>query len=250
MFTAADVVDSMDNCIYNPGCFFMELGHGYFHTANSRLSLFADESRWAIVFEKSGYANRARRIELELNYFGNCLHSLEPGGSHGQFFYNARRVELVSAEALNEVEIDFELIAPETREIQVRDTVVALPDSPQRYAKWFPEADPENDDPVGFDQLGIYLAFEYEALCRATDAELRQCIPQDLPFLMHIQEWQHRYYYYLENGDHRELLGDRPSSYETYRMVAEVLANRDPSRWRPTLPANNHWKFWPDAGTL
>lgn len=44
--------------------------------------------------------------------------------------------------------------------------------------------------------------------------------------------------------------GDAPSSYETYRLIAEVLANRDPARWRPTLTPNNHWTNWPQAGSL
>lgn len=58
-FTAKDVVDDLDKCIIDePYCFFMNLEHGYFYTANSRLTLYADESRWAIVFEKNGYANR------------------------------------------------------------------------------------------------------------------------------------------------------------------------------------------------
>lgn len=37
----------------------MDLEHPYFYTANSRLSLFADDANRTIVFEKSGYANRA-----------------------------------------------------------------------------------------------------------------------------------------------------------------------------------------------
>ena len=57
--------------MYNPGCFLMDLEHPYSYTANSRLSLFAGDANRAIVFEKSGYANRAGEIEPELNLFGS-----------------------------------------------------------------------------------------------------------------------------------------------------------------------------------
>lgn len=81
-FVAKDVIYHLDSCVIGePYCFFMDLGHGYLYTANSRLTLYADEGRWAIVFEKSGYANRGGRIELELNFFGNCLHNLDRAGA-------------------------------------------------------------------------------------------------------------------------------------------------------------------------
>jgi hypothetical protein len=79
-YAERDILDYLDNCVaYNPGCFFMDLEHGYSHTANSRLSLFADDTNRANVFEKSGYANRALDIELELNLFGSDLRNLKPG---------------------------------------------------------------------------------------------------------------------------------------------------------------------------
>jgi hypothetical protein len=90
-FTAKDVVDQLDNCIMDePYWFFMDLQNGYFYTANSRLTLYADESRWAIVFEKNGYNNRALRIDLELNFFGNCLQNLDRAGADDRYVCNAK----------------------------------------------------------------------------------------------------------------------------------------------------------------
>lgn len=57
-FTQKDILDYLeatDQEIYH---FFIDLEHPYFFTAGSRLTLYADDKRWAIVFEKSGYANR------------------------------------------------------------------------------------------------------------------------------------------------------------------------------------------------
>src|SRR5690606_12484622 len=53
--------------------FFPDLEHGYFVTAGSRIHLYADSTRWAIVFEKSGYENRGFCGGIDLNYFGNCI---------------------------------------------------------------------------------------------------------------------------------------------------------------------------------
>lgn len=57
-------------------------------------------------------------------------------------------------------------------------------------------------------------------------------------------------YYHYVNGPDKELMGDAPSSYETFLLIADVLVNRDPSRFRPTLPPNNHWRNWAAAGGL
>ena len=85
------VLGYLDNCVaYNPGCFFMDLEHPYFYTANSRHSLFAVDTNWDIVFEKSGYANRAFEIELEPNFFGSDLRNLKPGGRYNESAYDFR----------------------------------------------------------------------------------------------------------------------------------------------------------------
>jgi hypothetical protein len=66
---------------YNPGCFFVAyLENGYFYAANSRRSLFADVANSSIVFENSGYANRALGFEPKLNFFGSEPSNLISGG--------------------------------------------------------------------------------------------------------------------------------------------------------------------------
>ncbi len=102
---------------------------------------------------------------------------------------------------------------------------------------------------VTFEDLGRYLTFEHEELCRATLEELRTCLPGDLPFLTHIDEWHHRTYGYAPDVD-PPIIGDKPTSYETFPLIAEVLVSGDPSRYRPTLAPTNHWSNWPEAGAL
>lgn len=248
-FNAKDVLDFLDNCVVqNPGFFFMDLEHGYFDTANSRLSLYADRARWAIVFEKNGFANRGGRIELELNYFGNCLRNLEPGGLYYHFNYNSKYFSLVSGDSLEKIQGEFEDVLPDAKEIMIRDQSVPLPSSKEEYKKWIPDLAPSSD--VHFRDLARYLAYEHEALMRASDEEKRMCIPDDIPLLMTIDAWNHRSYSFYRNGQDAHVTGTVPSSHETFQLIAETLAHQDPKKFKPTVAPNNHWKFWPEAGSL
>ena len=134
-FTAKDVVDHLDKCIIDePYCFFMHLQHGYFYTANSRLTLYADENRWAIVFEKNGYANRDSRIELELNFFGNCLRNLDRAGANDRYVCNAKSITLVDEDALSEIASDFEQVSPSATSVRLRGEPVRIPSTKEEFA--------------------------------------------------------------------------------------------------------------------
>ncbi|HET9688275.1 MAG TPA: hypothetical protein VFP79_13985, partial [Pseudolabrys sp.] len=255
-FTAKDLVDYLDRCVIkNPLWSFMNLQHPYIYTANSRLSLYADDARWAIVFEKNGYENRNHTITLELNFFGNCLQDLERGGADNRYTSNARYLTLIDGDAWDEITSSLsEGSWPTATSVSLRQRTVQLPATKQQYAKWVPDIvedtavitgrDPSTGKdiniPAGLgrpteDDLGRYLAFEYADLCRATDAEKRSSLPADLPEIMTVDEWHHRYYHYYRNGPDEQVMGDAPSSYETFPLLAEVLVARDPSRFRPTL---------------
>lgn len=43
---------------------------------------------------------------------------------------------------------------------------------------------------------------------------------------------------------------NRPSSYETWQLIAKVLVTGDITQYKPTLEPTSHWKNWPDAGTM
>lgn len=64
--TSESILNYLDTCVEASFFNFMELDHPYFHTANSRLSLFADQENWATVFERSAYSDGSWSLELEL----------------------------------------------------------------------------------------------------------------------------------------------------------------------------------------
>ncbi|HUZ59451.1 MAG TPA: hypothetical protein VMU83_11785 [Hanamia sp.] len=43
---------------------------------------------------------------------------------------------------------------------------------------------------------------------------------------------------------------NRPSSYETWQLIAKVIVTGDTSFYKPTFEANTHWKNWLDSGSL
>jgi uncharacterized protein DUF7003 len=73
----------------------------------------------------------------------------------------------------------------------------------------------------------------------AEESELRRRIPADLPEVLRLDEWHQP-----------DIIDRQPSETETYRLLAEVLATANPTRYRPTLPPNTHWSNWPDSGSL
>ena len=252
-FTAADVLEFLDRCLAdNPLWTFVDLTHPYVYTANSRLTLFADEQRWALVGEVSGYSPRAARFSLTMTWFGNCLRALERGGDRNQFTRNTEFLTLIEQVALGVMMAKFDAGATPLIAVPVRDGTVYVPGTaaelqplvPDILTRGYPK-EPRIQD------LCRYIAYAYPDACRATEAEKRLHLPADLPYLMMVDEWHHRSFDYYANGlEPRRPIGDAPSSYETYRLIADVLATRHPRRYRPTLRPNSHWTNWPAAGSL
>jgi Uri superfamily endonuclease len=53
----------------------------------------------------------------------------------------------------------------------------------------------------------------------------------------------------LEQNE-KERQSNSPGSYETWQMIAGVLATGDIAIYKPALAPNSHWSNWPDAGSL
>jgi hypothetical protein len=245
-FTAQDVLAYLEECNSDAECyrFFIDLEHGYFEGATTYLHLFADKDRWAMVFETAGYGNRAMAVLLDLYHYGNCLRGLPRAGRDGIYECNLHSVELIDFDELKRIEQDFESISLSAGTVRVRAEDVVVPSDPRTYEAAGIDV---GDGCVPVAGLVRLLATTTPRPFHATEAELRTHVPADLPRILTIDEWHHRYY---ANGYDGKLMGERPSSYETYPLLAEVLVSRDPTRWRPRLPANTHWSNWPEAGGL
>ncbi len=233
-----------EEIIYN---FFPDLEHGYFFTAGSKIHLYADSSRWAIVFEKSGYSNRGYAARIELDYFGNCINYIKEVSGKWEYISNSQILTLISPDEFTRIkdpdENSYELINSDTKQIQIRDTVFMFDNNYENYKNLGINTDTTHDNPknlISFEALIRYLNETSPALISATEKEITEHIPNDIPKIMTIDKFHFESWY-----DKSKL----PSQQETYQLIAKILTTRDSSNWKPTLKANNHWSNW-ESGHL
>jgi hypothetical protein len=218
---------------------FINLEEPEFFTAGSRLTLYGDKYRWAIVFEKSGYSAGAGTIEL--TYFGNCLINQERVGVKDLDTSNQKLITLTTGDEMQKIETQFEFVSNKSNMIKIRDIAFPINHNLDDYEKKGIHII-EDDNPdrlIDFASLTRYLYETYPYVFYATNNELRSCLPNNLPMIMQIYKWHHEQY---------DSTGRRPSDYETYSMIADILVSKDTSRWNPKLSSNTDWRNWPNAG--
>lgn len=133
---------------------------------------------------------------------------------------------------------DDDSVRHDTTSIRIRNQIVALELSPEDFARHGikPEEPPNI---LGHELLRLLVA-RHRELFIATDEEIRERVPADLPCIVQLDSWHHPD---LVNGE-------LPSGSEAFQMIAEVLVSGDATRYRPTEQPNTHWGNWPDGGTL
>lgn len=226
--------------------FFLDLEHGYCETAGSRIHLYADKKRWAIVFEKCGYQNRGDDAEIELNYVGNCIAYVIDTYPERQYISNTSRIVLISPEEYERIgsknEEDFELISPAATSLTMRGQQVPLEQDTAKYLAVgiHPSHYSNPRHLIGYGDVVRFLCATNSAVVSATDQEIRQHIPQDVPKLMTLDQ------FHFSSSYNKPSL---PSKQETYQLIAKVLVTGDTANWQPRLKPNNHWSNW-ESGNL
>lgn len=225
------VLNALDHSIDGDYDNFIDLGHGYFELANCRLTLFKDDQQWAMVFEKFGYNARAGApIEVEIAYFGNCLKNLSE--------YNGRKYNADYIGVENDI---LDALKNQKDIITIRGEKITIPLDYREYKKLNIPFYPDNEIYPGV--VVKWLAEKHPELTRATDAEVRRCIPKNLKKIMTLDEWHQDIY-------HKYDPETPPSKQETFQMLAKVLVTGDTTYYRPTKEPNTHWSFWPESGGL
>ena len=247
--TPRAILDVLDDAA--AGFAFPMLDNGYVYPVDIRLSAYGDGARWAIVFEWMGVDNRALEFHNSLYCYGNCL---IPQRSEKDFVspaayqtWRARNAfqETVflgpvddgpSAPLLGE-DTGLE-VNPAATDLRIRERVVPIPRDPTLYrARGIRLRHPLR---IELYELMRYLLPDHRDLLVASEQEIHQIVPPDLPRLLRLDEWRHP-----------DLVEDqRPSALKTFRMIAQVLVTGDPSEYEPPRRANTHWSNWPEGGTL
>ncbi len=247
-FSELNILNDLDNIEKNPFKFFPDYNNGYFYTSGNRINLFADIDRWAIVFEQTGYDNRNLDVEIILLYYGNCLKNQDFAGLDNKFKTNIKYFTLISEQQLNSIESDFELVSLETKLLTLRGMKLKIEQNIDDYVNNNILSINSNYlseliDVMSFIRL---LDNKYPNFFRSNNNELMTCLPNDLPKIMTIDKWYHKEFNVLVNKS----MGDKPSTYETFQQIAQVLVSEDTTLFKSPKHPNNDWRNWPDAGGL
>ena len=251
---AQEILKQLEENLFDP-LDFLWLGYVYSDLIDCRLNLFKDKNQWAIVAERLGYSQKGGMIDLAIQYFGNCiLPIITPSGTT----WDQYSVYPITYRAAQDVDGDFFSIRKDVKALKVRNTIVTICQDREKYERAGIHV-PDHKEEIGWENVGRYLILNHSDLFRATDEELYKYLPKELEKIMVLDEWHHKDYKEAEElvdinrknvaSDYFDRHGPF-DSYETYPMLAKVLATGDVSFYKPTMTPNTHWKFWPEAGSL
>ncbi|MEL6988675.1 MAG: hypothetical protein AAGK97_12700 [Bacteroidota bacterium] len=251
---AHEILYELEKDLFDP-LNFLWLGYVYSDLFDCRLNLYRGVNQWAVVAERLGYSQKGGYMSLSIQYFGNCIKPIIT--QHGTE-WDQYEVFPITFEDFTKLDGDFFSIRKDVKEIKVRDTIIPVSQDKNLYRKVGIEMN-NSEDEIGWCELGRYLVIEYSHLFRATDEELNKYLPEGLEKILVLDEWYHKDYVDAEDlmdmkdANVAEDYFDRHGpfeSYETYPMLAEVLATGNPQHYKPSLKPNTHWSFWPESGSL
>jgi hypothetical protein len=287
--TEEEVLNTLDNSNDGHYCSFVELGHVYSSLIDTRLNVFrGDNDRWAIAVERLGFNPRAGSIVLDINYYGNCLTNLEFFNERPTSYYSIYPIEFnnfnesIDGESLKSdakfwlvrgqqvplshnkqdyINAGIELKEHEPNEISVEE-VGRLVVSQNRDLFRATDNELYKSIPIELTKILVldewyHKDFQLQIPPTLTDDHLRQTYEfnKNLTGLggMTFESFIHsfRQQEILSNEWNREIWeNNRPSSYETWQLIAKVISTNNPKGYTPTLKPNTHWKNWPESGSM
>lgn len=279
--TKKEILDILDNSADGYYSSFVSLGYGYSYLIDARLNVFVgDNNQWAIAIERLGYNPRAGYIDLDIYYYGNCLINLESYNDKPVNNYTIQPIENENFEN----SIDGEYIKKDAKFWLIRGHKITLEHNKKNYIQRNIIVREDEFENIGIEDAARLLIINNSNLFRATEVELYRSIPSDLKKILVIDEWYHKDYNYqtipeysneylriiyehnnIADSSFEEFAEsfnkqskfiqkinntNKPSSYETWQLIANVIRKKDVKEYKPTLKPNTHWSNWPDSGSL
>ncbi|MGX7686033.1 DUF7003 family protein [Flectobacillus sp. BAB-3569] len=287
--TEEDILNTLDHSNDGYYCSFVELGHPYSYLLDTRLNVFrGDNDHWAIAVERLGYNPRAGAIVLDINYYGNCLKNLEFYNERPTNCYSIDPIDFdnfndtIDGETLKsdaifwlvrgqEVSLShnqedylnagIELKEYEADEISAEEVgrlvVSQNPDLFRATDNELYKSIPKDLKKILVLDEWFHKDFQLQISPTMTDEHLRQTFELNknltglggMTFENFVQAV--RYQEMINNGGNRKIWkNNRPSSYETWQLIAKVIVANDPMQYNPTLAPNTHWTNWTDSGSM
>jgi hypothetical protein len=290
MITEEQILANLDDYKLGWYCQFIDLGHVYSYLIDCRLNIFkGKEDTWAIVSERLGYNPRGGGIILDICYFGNCLYNLENYNGQDTNYYTVSPIdwnsfiETIDGEVLKPEATFWNVrgkqIGLSHNKQDYSNTGIALKEYEPgeisleevgrllitKHRDLFRATDEELYKSIPEDLKKILVIDEWYhrdfneiVLPTMSDEQLRMTYefnknlvngehPLDYESFAAMFRQQEQ-----SNSEHNQnqRQDNRPGSYETWQLIAKVIATGDTSFYKPTLEPNTHWKNWPDSGSM
>ena len=204
--TPAEILDCLDQAQEWPA-----LDDPAVDMAAVRLHAYGDGARWALVLEvlasSTGFGPTS--IHTALYSFGNCV-------KPGMTFVFSTDIGPALDNLTGELRPDGYVL--------VRGKRTPIDFSPENLERKGVRGE--------LGDFALLLTLLPDERLFATEEELREVVPADLPQLLQLEEWNH-------TG-----AGEKPGENETFRLLAQVLATGDKGHWRPVTAPNTHWTGW------
>jgi hypothetical protein len=233
-FTEKEILKQLDDCAED--FTFPMLDNGYVYLANTKLSAFRDENRWVIIIEVVGFNYRGgghNGIDNGLHVFGNCL-NYQAGTRNENFLFLTENA--IDKNTFDEEE-EFHL-NPNTDVFLLRGKEHRICHDRKKYEQIGIEL--EDKESINAFEFLRFLTHETPNSFWATEKEIRERIPIDIPKIIELKEWFHP-----------DLANEEiPSKNETFKQLAQVLVSGNTIFYNPKKKPNTHWRNWLEGGTL
>ena len=234
MSKASEILNQLDQC--NSDYTFPMLDNSYVYPAGTKLSAYRDDNRWVIIIEVIGFNYRGgghNGISNCLHIYGNCL-TYPPGTVNENFLTltdNANNCSTFDEE-------EYFYLNPKCSHFRLRNEVLPIIHDRHKYNSLGIELEDETRVNA-FEFLRLLDALYHDKLV-ATESEIRERIPIDIPKIIDIHEWFHP----------DVVNGELPSENETFKQIALTLETGNNDYYRPTQKPNTNWINWPEGGIL
>lgn len=287
--TEKEILTILDHANDGFYCSFVSLGHVYSYLIDVRLNVFSNEKgRWAIAVERLGFNPREGFVSLEIYYYGNCLENLEhynnrPTNNYSIYPIDTDNfIETINSEVLKD-DAKYWLVRGEQVSLQYtkqdyKNTGIELKEyepntiSADEVAKLvvlnhrdlFRATEPELYKSIPKDLKKILVLnewfhkdFEMQITQKMTEEQLQSTYDFNKK-LTGIAELTFEEFKKMTREQEASIEAlnktiwenNRPSSYETWQLIAKVIVSNDPKQYKPKLQPNTHWSNWLDSGSM
>jgi hypothetical protein len=234
MNRAKEILSQLDEC--NSNSTFPMLDNGYIYPAGTKMTAYRGDDRWVLIVEVIGFSYRGgghNGISNCLHIYGNCL-NYPPGIRNENFISPTDDVSTCST--FDDEECFY--LNPGCDNFLLCGEIVPIIRDRNIYSSH--NIILEDEEKINaFDFLRLLDQLYHDKLI-ATEKEIRERIPTDIPKILELHEWHHP----------NLVKGDLPSENETFKQIAKVIETGSADFYKPTHKPNTHWMNWPEGGTL